>query len=159
MNSLQVGDRNPHFDYKAIPLGDLPQANSRKLFTSLKHQKAVQEALHIIEARMRDLPTLDELASLSGISRTYFSYLFKEVMGIKLQRYLAEARLNKARNLLSNIDLKIKEIAFEAGFSDPNYFCRTFKKRMGVSPTNWRLGKILPFKTNDSRQRETFDRG
>jgi len=153
MNSLQVGDRNPRFDYKAIPFGDLPQANSRKLFTNLKHQKAVQEALHIIEARMRDLPTLNELASLSGISRTYFSYLFKEVMGIKLQRYLVEARLNKARDLLSNIDLKIKEIAFEAGFSDPNYFCRTFKKNTGLSPTDWRLRKILTLKTNNLRKR------
>ena len=158
MNSLQVGERNPHFDYKAIPFGDLPHANSRKLFTNLKHQKAVQEALLIIEARMQDLPTLDELASLTGISRTYFSYLFKEVMGIKLQRYLAEARLNKARDLLSNIDLKIKEIAFEAGFSDPNYFCRTFKKKTGLSPTDWRVRKILSLKTNDLRKRGSFDR-
>ena len=77
-------------------------------------------------------------------------------MGIKLQRYLAEARLNKARDLLSNIDLKIKEIAFEAGFSDPNYFCRTFKKKTGVSPTNWRLRKILPLKTNNLRKRGYF---
>jgi two-component system response regulator YesN len=107
---------------------------------------------------MRDLPTLDELASLSGISRTYFSYLFKEVMGTKLQRYLAEARLNKARDLLSHIDLKIKEIAFEAGFSDPNYFCRTFKKKTGLSPTNWRVRKILSLKTNDLRKRGSFDR-
>ncbi len=153
MNSLQVEDRKSHSDYKTIPLGELPQANSRKIFTNLKHQKAVQEALRIIENRMRDLPTLNELAFLSGISRTYFSYLFKELMGITLQRYLAEARLNKARDLLSNIELKIKEIAFEAGFSDPNYFCRTFKKKTGLSPTDWRLRKILTLKTNNLRKR------
>ncbi len=62
---------------------------------------------------------------------------------MRLQDYLTRARLDKAKDLLSNIDLKIKRIAYETGFKDPNYFCRTFKKKMGLNPTNWRVRKIV----------------
>jgi len=83
------------------------------------------------------------LASFSGLSRTYLSHVFKEVTGMRLRDYLIQVRLDKAKELLSHIDLKIKEIAYDTGFSDPNYFCRAFKKKTGLNPTNWRLREIL----------------
>jgi len=142
MKFLQVKNRNSQLDYKAITSRDLPQTDSQRIITILRHQKAVQRALDFIQSRMKDPPTLGELASLSGMSRTYFSYIFREITGVKLQTYLAEARLDMAKGLLSDIDFKIKEVAYETGFRDPNYFCRTFKKRTGFNPTHWRLKKI-----------------
>jgi len=145
MKSLQVEDKTPNFN-RAFNIGNLPHLPTQKVITVLKHRMATQKALEMIKARMQDPPTLGELASFSGISRTYFSYVFKEVTGMRLQDYLMQTRLNKAKDLLSNIDLKIKQISYEVGFCDPNYFCRTFKKRTGLNPTNWRLGKILTSK-------------
>lgn len=142
MNALQIKDRNLDFNNRAINLGDLPQINSQKAIKIIRHHMAVQKALEMIEAKMMDPPTLNELASYSGMSRTYFSYVFREVKGMKLQDYLIQTRLNKAKNLLGNIDLKIKQIAHETGFRDPNYFCRTFKKKTGLNPTNWRLKRV-----------------
>jgi two-component system response regulator YesN len=121
----------------------LPQVDYQKMITTLKHRMAVQTALEMIEKRMHELPTLAELASASGLSRTYFSYVFREVTGMKLQDYLMETRLTKAKDLLGRIDLKVKQVAYEIGFKDPNYFCRTFKKWTGSNPTNWRVKKIL----------------
>ena len=72
-----------------------------------------------------------------------FSHIFKDVTGKKLQDYLVQIRLDKAKDLLRDIDLKVKQVAHGVGFTDPNYFCRTFKKRTGLSPTNWRLREIL----------------
>ncbi|MBM4351496.1 MAG: helix-turn-helix transcriptional regulator, partial [Deltaproteobacteria bacterium] len=129
MKSLQVGDRNSDFDDRAFRLDDFSQINPQKAITILQHQMAVQKASNMIKERIQDLPTLSELAKSTGLSRTYFSYVFKEVTGMRLQDYLTQTRLNKAKELLGNIDLKIKQIAYEAGFSDPNYFCRTFKKK------------------------------
>lgn len=143
MKFLQAGDRNSDFNDRTITFSDLPEINSLKIITILKHRGAVQKALEMIKARMQDPPTLGELASFTGLSRTYFSYVFREVTGMRLQDYLTQTRLNKAKELLGNIDLKIKQIAYEAGFSDPNYFCRTFKKKMGSNPTDWRLAKFL----------------
>lgn len=107
---------------------------------------AVQKAFDMIKERIRDLPTLGELAKSTGLSRTYLSYVFKEVTGMRLQDYLTRIRLEKAKDLLGNIDLKIKQIAHEAGFSDPNYFCRAFKRKTGLNPTNWRLINIFKWK-------------
>ena len=143
MNSSQIENRIPNFYDKAINLVNFPQIDSQKAMTTIKHRMAVQKAIEIIEAKMQDLPTLAELGSLSGLSRTYFSQVFKETTGMKLQEYITEVRLKKAKNLLSNIDLKIKEVAYETGFKDPNYFCRTFKRKMGLNPTSWRLKKLL----------------
>ena len=143
MNSSQIENRIPNFYDKAINLVNFPQIDSQKAMTTIKHRMAVQKAIEIIEAKMQDLPTLAELGSLSGLSRTYFSQVFKETTGMKLQEYITEVRLKKAKNLLSNIDLKIKEVAYETGFKDPNYFCRTFKRKMGLNPTNWRVKKLI----------------
>jgi len=143
MKSLQLKDRKSNYDYKTIILNDLLQSNSQKIITNFRRQKAVEKALYMIQTRMQDPPTLNELASSSGLSRTYFSHVFKEVTGIKLQDYLTLMRLNKAKDLLNNIDLKIKQVAHEIGFRDPNYFCRSFKKRTGLNPTNWRMKNLV----------------
>ena len=143
MNLSQIENRIPNFYDKPIILVNFPQIDSQKAMTTIKHRMAIQKAIEIIEAKMQDLPTLGELASLSGLSRTYFSQVFKETTGMKLQEYITEVRFKKAENLLSNIDLKIKEVAYEIGFGDPNYFSRTFKRKMGLNPTNWRVKKLL----------------
>lgn len=142
MNPLQVEDRNLGFDKKISTLSDLSQINSQRIITTIKHRMAVQKTLDLIRARIQDPPTLGELAFLAGLSRTYFSPVFKDVAGMRLQDYLSQARINKAKDLLSDINLTIKQIAYEVGFRDPNHFSRTFKKKTGITPTNWRLKKV-----------------
>jgi len=136
-------DRN-----KAIISNILAQTDSKKnqqTITILRHRAVVQKAIEMIEVRVQDPPTLGELASCSGLSPTYFSYVFKVVTGMRFQDYLMEIRLNKAKDLLRNINLRIKDIAHETGFKDPNHFCRIFKMKTCLNSTNWRL-KNLPKK-------------
>ncbi len=114
-----------------------------KARTTLRHKTAVQKALGVIEQRIQDRPTLGELASVSGLSRTYFSCVFKNVVGMCLQDYLSQVRMRKAKDLLNRVDLTIKQIAHTTGFKDPNYFSRTFKKGTGFNPTSWRVEEIL----------------
>ena len=142
MEPLQVKDRNPGFDKKNFVLSDLRQINSPKTITTIKHRMAVQKALDLIRARIQDPPSLGELALLTGLSRTYFSPVFKEVVGMGLQDYLTQARINKAKDLLGNINSTVKQIAYDVGFRDPDHFSRTFKKKTGITPTNWKLKKV-----------------
>ena len=134
---------------KAILSNNLHQIHPKKNQQSIKilrHRLAVQRAVEMIETRMQDPPTLGELAYCSGLSPNYFSHVFKAVTGMRFQDYLMEIKLNKAKNLLININLRIKNIAHESGFRDPNHFCRIFKRKTGLNPTNWRL-RNLPKKT------------
>ena len=52
--------------------------------------------------------------------------------------YLTSLRIIKAEELLKNSDISIKEICFEVGYRDPNYFSRIFKKNIGITPTEFR---------------------
>jgi len=151
MKSLNAREGSPNFEYRTFTSGSDPPAQTN--ITILRHQLAVQKALHMIKERMQDPPTLAELAALSRLSRTYFSQVFKEVTGTKLQEYILQTRLEKAQDLLSRIDLKVKEVSYEIGFKDPNYFCRAFKKWTGSNPTNWRIGKFSSAKTDLMRVR------
>ncbi len=130
---------------KAIISNNLPQTYPKKnqqAITVLRHRVAVQNALKMIETRIQDPPTLGELAHCSGLNPTYFSQVFKAVTEMRFQDYLMEIRLKKAKDLLRNINLRIKNIAHESGFKDPNHFCRIFTRKTGLNPTDWRLRNL-----------------
>ncbi len=57
--------------------------------------------------------------------------------------YLTYARMRKSKELLKNPYLSIKEISYQLGYTDPNYFTRVFKKEMDVSPTTYRKHCLL----------------
>ena len=93
MKSLQARGKNDNFDNRAFNLSNFPQTNPQNTITILRHRMAVQKTLNVIKERIHDPPTLAELASFSGLSRTYLSFVFKEVTGTRLQDYLTQARL------------------------------------------------------------------
>lgn len=81
---------------------------------------------------------LDEISKELQISPYYFSKLFKKRTGSNFIEYVTSVRIEKAKELLRNSDKSMKEICREVGYSDANYFSRTFKKNVGVSPTEYK---------------------
>jgi two-component system response regulator YesN len=82
--------------------------------------------------------SLDEVSYYVNISPYYFSKIFKEGTGENFIEYLTGIRIEKAKELLSNSDYSMKEICVMVGYSDPNYFSRSFKKNVGVTPTEYK---------------------
>lgn len=87
--------------------------------------------------------SLDDVSRSVNISSYYFSKIFKEETGENFIEYLTSIRIEKAKELLSNSDYSMKEICAMCGYSDPNYFSRSFKKNVGVTPTEYKEGKSL----------------
>ena len=83
---------------------------------------------------------VSEIAEKFHYTRNHLFALFKKEYGISPQEYLLNYRIEKAKQLLSNKqhNLIIKEIADSVGFDDPLYFSRIFRKRVGVSPTEYK---------------------
>ena len=85
----------------------------------------------------RDI-SLDDVSRVVNISPYYFSKLFKEATGENFIEYLTNIRIEKAKELLTGSDLSMKEICSMCGYQDPNYFSRTFKKNVGLTPTEYK---------------------
>jgi AraC-like DNA-binding protein len=73
------------------------------------------------------------------MSSFYFCKMFKKFAGVNFTEYVSRIRIEKARNLLLNPNLRISEIAYEVGFQSLTHFNRVFKKVLGQSPTDFRV--------------------
>ena len=82
--------------------------------------------------------SLDEVSRVANISPYYFSKIFKEGTGENFIEYLTGIRMEKAKELLNTTEYSMKEICSMCGYSDPNYFSRSFKKNVGVTPTEYK---------------------
>ena len=81
---------------------------------------------------------LGSIAEKVSVSPGYLSQLFKQVEGASCVEYITKVRINNAKRLLKETNLKTYEIAERSGYVDPQYFSTCFKKIVGVSPTDYR---------------------
>jgi two-component system response regulator YesN len=82
--------------------------------------------------------TLEEVAEKFAISPYYLSKLFSQQCGITFIDYLTDLRMEEAKRLLTETQKGLKEIASEVGYANPNYFSRVFKKKTGVTPSEYK---------------------
>ena len=92
---------------------------------------------YIYEHHTEEL-SLARAAKAVNMSTFYFCKMFKKVTDINFTDYLSRVRIEKAKNLLLNPNLRVSEIAFEVGFQSLTHFNRVFKKLLGQSPTEYR---------------------
>lgn len=91
---------------------------------------AVQENINTI--------TPEELAEITCMSYSKFRKIFKEYTGFAPAQYIQEIRINIAKEMLTNTSKSIKEIAFELGYENKDYFFTVFKKLTGSTPISYR---------------------
>lgn len=99
---------------------------------------AIDRAARAIQAHPEKRWRLTELARSAKMNPTYFSEMFRRRLGITLTRFIAGARIDKARLLLRHTDLKIIEVAYAAGFGSVSQFNRIFAATTGTSPRRYR---------------------
>ncbi len=101
----------------------------------------VSQALEYIKNNFKRNISLEEMSQVLNISPYYFSKIFKKSVGINFKEYLIKLKIEYAQKLLTQTDMPIKEIAYEIGFDDPNYFIKAFKKYTGFTPASVRNNK------------------
>lgn len=82
--------------------------------------------------------TLDELAELEHISKSYLSRKFKQRTGLSVVSYINQFRIERSKQFLMASGLDVNEIAYQVGFDSPKYFHRVFKEIVGESPAIFR---------------------
>ncbi|MFF2090908.1 AraC family transcriptional regulator [Paenibacillus sp. NPDC058174] len=99
-----------------------------------RNSEAPEMAKKEIDLRYGEGLSVDELASLSGVSRYHLMRAFKERYGKSIVEYLTEVRLQQAKKLMLENGLPISDIAERVGFRSEPYFRTVFKKEVGIAP-------------------------
>ncbi len=147
LNEIGVENTAPFYsvqttDYRQLrmetrQLLELMKKSSETHRNHLEADTIQQVKQYIMDHSHQDI-SLDTLARKVGLSPIYISKMFKEKQGINYIDFLTECRLEKAKRLMKDSEKSIKEITYEVGYHDPNYFSKVFKKMTNVSPKEYR---------------------
>ena len=98
----------------------------------------LSDALVFIRQHVSDNISASDVFAFSNRSHATVDAAFRQHLGTSVQKEIANARLESAKQLLSTSSLSMKEISQLSGFSSPEYFCRCFTASFGISPTDYR---------------------
>lgn len=98
---------------------------------SARSWKTLQE---FVEEQLQNDISLEEMAQIAGLSPYYFSRRFKETSGMSPHQYLIARRVERARQLMSDADLPLAQIAVQSGFADQSHLTRHMKRIFGQTP-------------------------
>ncbi len=85
--------------------------------------------------------TLEDLSTHFCRSKSHISHLFKTKNGLTIRAYCNKLKLSDSEKMLTDTDIPITEVAFDAGFNDVSYYIYLFKKEYGLSPLQYRNKK------------------
>lgn len=118
--------------------GEADQNLPKLILRSGDKSKYVMEAIHYISEHYgTDDLSVGTIADSIGISEGHLSHLFKKETEYTVMAYITRYRMSAAIKLLSNCRYKVYEVAEMVGYHDITYFSSTFKKIIGVSPSEY----------------------
>lgn len=98
----------------------------------------LEEAIEYIKHNSSRGINVTDIAKQIGLSRAYLNQIFQKELGISIQKFLIDYRLHRAANALVN-NSSVREAANMVGYDDALAFSKAFKKKFGVSPSNYRI--------------------
>lgn len=119
-----------HADEREDEETGLQQGGDRRLI--------IRKIKELIRERLDESLTLQDVAETVYLNPQYLSYLFKAETGRNFCDYLTEERINKAKRLLKETNLKIREVAVLCGYPHDKYFMTVFKQATGYTPSAFR---------------------
>lgn len=112
-------------------------SNESELAMQLTYDK-LKPALYHVQNSYAENITIEKAAKLCGFSESHFMKLFKELTGMSFTAYLVNYRLELSAKQLPETNQKIIDIATNCGFNNHSYFTRSFIKKYGITPAQYR---------------------
>jgi AraC-like DNA-binding protein len=113
---------------------------ANQLLVAQQHEEPplITRAKRFIGEHQAESLSLEQMAGTLNVSTFYFCKMFKKATGLTFTDYLSRARIERAKNLLLNPNLRVSEAAYDCGFVSLTHFNRVFKRVTGKSPTDYR---------------------
>lgn len=110
-----------------------------------KTQSLIAKVKELVDKNYSTSASLESIAAEVFVSPCYLSVIFKKEANITFKNYLINTRIRKAKELLTDTDMKIYEVAEKVGYTDTRYFSELFQRVEGITPTQFRsrLNKII----------------
>ena len=105
-----------------------------------KHMRLIMD---YIDCHYMQNITMKDLCSLEGLTPQHVCRIFKSCTRMRPTEYIAQVRINNAKEMLSHTEHSISEIAYWCGFDNDNYFWKTFKEITGTTPGEYRKNNQL----------------
>lgn len=105
---------------------------------SAANRKRLERAITYARGRLHEPLKLEMLAEAAGLSASHTARLFHHVTGCSPMQFIRRLRIERARELLGEVDLSIKQVAAQTGFASPYLFSRVFRRIDGLSPSQFR---------------------
>lgn len=99
---------------------------------------ALMKAVDYINYHFASEITMNDLCSVSGVSKQYLCLLFRNTLNTRPMEYIAKRRLQAAKEMLVSTEKSIEDISAEVGFCTSSYFCKLFKRYEGMTPSAFR---------------------
>jgi len=106
-------------------------------------QVSIHVAAEYIESHLSSDLAAEEVANHLSISLSYFSTLFKQYYGVTFIEYVTNARVERAKSMLTMTKKSIADIAKTVGYNERRYFNKVFQKRVGILPSEYREQKTI----------------
>ena len=117
-----IADKQLHWEYMWIEFDGL----------------RIKEAINYIEQNFQNNISIEDIATVCGINRSYLGKIFRNSIGRSPQEFLMNYRMVKATELLKLTSLSIADISSAVGYENQLHFSRAFKNIYGISPREWR---------------------
>lgn len=123
-----------------VSFADQLSATSNQLAVRQAHAEppAITRAKAYIQDHLVEELTLSDVARAVNMSRFYFCKMFRKHTGLNFTDYVSRMRVERAKELLLNPNLRVSEIAYEVGFQSLTHFNRVFRRVVGKAPTEYR---------------------
>ena len=105
---------------------------------ALRYNRTLHTIHTYIREHLNEEITLTVLAEQVYLNPVYLSHIYKQLTGQKLGTYITSQRIERAKELLAEPQLKINEIGYQVGYESSPHFSRTFKKVVGITPAEYR---------------------
>ena len=155
--NIGVNDEIISMYKKAIMIADAQEANYQQILAGIVcnlvsmaiylsrnrdfNKSDISSQINLAKAAVHDnISTItgEAMAETACMSYSKFRKIFKEYTGFAPSQYIQDVRVNMAKEFLTNTSRSIKEIAFELGYENKDYFFTAFKKVAGMTPTEYR---------------------
>lgn len=112
----------------------------------------MKSVIDYIERNLKRGISLEDVANHVNISTYYLSKIFKKEMGVNFITYVTDRKMDLAKEMLINTDIPVLNIALDLAYNEANYFSKAFKKKTGLTPSEYRE----KYKVRKEETNETF---